>query len=202
MRRGRPTVHHVFGEATALLAGDGLMLLAVETLAHSCAAHPSAGVRPVIRLLEAANARTGLVAGQAWELETRADVSVYHRAKTAALFEVAASLGALASGQDPSPFARFGLAFGMAYQHADDVADVFGSAEDLGKATGRDRELGRPSAVPSGSSRRLALQTLRKAAERVVDDVPTCPGDAALRNFTTAVFASLEKQCQAEQTNP
>ena len=106
VRRGKPSVHRVYGEAMAVLVGDGLMVQSFATLARAVARRPDVGVYPVLALLDAAGPRTGLVAGQAWELEKQVELAAYHRAKTASLFEAAAALGAIANGATATPFSR------------------------------------------------------------------------------------------------
>lgn len=195
MRRGRPSVHRLYGEAMAVLVGDGLMVQAFSTLARACSRHPEIGASAMLHLLEAAGPRAGLVGGQAWELEERVDLSAYHRAKTASLFETAAALGALVNGAPLSPFVRFGSRLGMAYQLADDIADVHGDSPSLGKPTGRDRELGRPTAVREGTSAPAALERLASTRVAVADAIPDCPGESELRRFTEAVFDALTARC-------
>lgn len=195
-RRGRPSVHRVYGESMAVLVGDGLMVQAFFTLARACSRHPEIGVFPVLQLLDAAGPRTGLVAGQAWELESKVEIAAYHRAKTASLFEAAAGLGALVNGAAASPFVAFGRTFGMAYQLADDVADVLGNAATLGKPTGRDRELGRPTAMRDATSADAALDRLAQAGEKACNAVPDCRGAEELLRFTEAVFDALSARCR------
>jgi geranylgeranyl diphosphate synthase type II len=198
-RRGRPSVHRAYGEAMAVLVGDGLMVQAFSTLARACARHPGTGMGPMLQLLAVAGPRTGLVAGQAWELERKVDVSAYHCAKTASLFEGAAAMGALVNDVAPLPFVLFGRRFGMAYQLADDVADVLGDPTTLGKPTGRDRELGRPTAVLDELSAAAALEDLASAGEGAVSAVPPCGGAGDLRRFTEAVFDALIGRCRQSQ---
>lgn len=185
-RRGRPSLPRAFGEPTAVLAGDGLIVLAFETLAHACAHVPSM-MPSLIRLLaESAGSRRGLVAGQAWELEGHAPLSVYHRAKTGSLFEAAAAIGAtLASSAHVDAWAAFGCALGEAYQAADDVADARGDASALGKPTARDAALGRPSAVREHGLPRAVSMAARsfEAALNAIPNVPTAP---ALRAWIEA----------------
>ncbi|HSO32223.1 MAG TPA: polyprenyl synthetase family protein [Labilithrix sp.] len=195
MRRGKPSVHRAFGEATAVLVGDGLMVQSFYTLGRAVALRPEVGVYPVLALLEAAGPRVGLVAGQAWELEKQVDLAAYHRGKTASLFEVSAALGALANGAAPSPFVTFGRAFGMAYQLADDVADALADASSLGKPTGKDRELGRPTAMRDVPSADVAIERMVAAARAATEAVPSCPGEADLRRFVDAVFNALVARC-------
>jgi geranylgeranyl diphosphate synthase type II len=141
-RRGRPSVHRAFGEATAVLAGDALIVAAFEQVASQPVA---------VRILaRAAGATEGLVGGQAAELEPGpVDVAAYHAAKTGALFAAAAELGAFTGGGRAESFAPLGRAFGAMWQIADDAADAFGSAAVLGKPVGRDAVLHRPTAASS-----------------------------------------------------
>ena len=195
MRRGKPSVHGMYGEAMAVLVGDGLMVQSFHTLARAIARRPDISASAVLALLEAAGPHVGLVAGQAWELEERVDLAAYHRGKTASLFEASAALGALTNGAPQSPFVAFGRAFGLAYQLADDVADVLADAATLGKPTGRDHELGRPTAMRETPSAGAAIERLVRAGEAVVDAVPPCPGEADLRRFVGAVFDGLTARC-------
>lgn len=141
LRRGLPTVHAAHGVATAVLAGDALIVLA---FAHLAAHDPLS----VALLADATGPSRGIIAGQAWESEPDVALDEYHRAKTASLFQAAALLGAVAA-EAPSrdSWARFGDAVGHAYQAADDLVDASGVASVMGKSAGRDRVLGRPSAV-------------------------------------------------------
>lgn len=169
LRRGKPTVHKRFGEATALLVGDALIVLAFETLGR-------AGTPAQLALLAVATGPSrGIIAGQAWESEAAVPLDEYHRAKTAALFDAAAGMGAIAAGVDPRPWRAFGEAVGRAYQAADDLADAAGSAIVLGKNTGRDAALARPSIVRS-----LGVEAARVRVRELVDEaqtrVPQCSG--------------------------
>ena len=145
-RRGRPTVHVVFGEAIAILAGDGLLTQAFATLAEL---GPAAGAAVAV-LAQRAGSRE-LLAGQAidltasrGELATIEAIEELHAAKTGALFAAAAELGAIAAGAPAEvcrSLGRYGLAIGVAFQHADDRDD--GEFGDLAEAAAvRMRELG------------------------------------------------------------
>jgi len=186
VRRGRPSIHARHGEATAVLVGDGLIVHAFETLGRAALA--SRSVEVLLTLSAAAGARGGLVAGQAWELESRVDVATYHRAKTAALFEAACALGALSVGERPRPFAVLGQSFGLAFQVLDDVADRIGDASALGKPTGLDERLGRPSAAAGGDS---LPGLVERAVASVVAAVPPCAGEVDLRAFVGTAFERL-----------
>jgi geranylgeranyl pyrophosphate synthase len=132
-RRGRPSNHKAFGEATAILAGDALLTLAFDWIAEAGAraARPDGYLRGARALAEGAGAR-GMVRGQARDLAdpppaTLAALEVLHGEKTAALFRAALELGASVAGA-PAPAAaalgRFGTAYGIAFQHADDRDDA------------------------------------------------------------------------------
>jgi geranylgeranyl diphosphate synthase type II len=169
VRRGRPSVHKVWGEPLALLAGDALIVLAFDVLARWAPAR----VAPlVLELATAAGGARGIAAGQAWETERAVDVLEYHRAKTASLFEAAAAMGALAAGADPGPWRRAGDLLGRAYQAADDIADAVGEQASLGKPTGRDALLGRPSLVRAEgiAAARACFDAL---VDQALDAVPT-----------------------------
>jgi geranylgeranyl diphosphate synthase, type II len=156
-RRGRPSVHKVFGEASAVLAGDSLIVMAFGVLGRLT---PSKSGPLVLELCRAGGAAGGIAAGQAWEAELAAPLDEYHRAKTASLFEAAAAMGAIAAGAQPGPWRRFGEMVGRAYQAADDLLDAVGHSATAGKPTRRDAALGRPSLVRteglSGARARLA----------------------------------------------
>ncbi len=158
-RRGKPTVHKVFGDGIAVLVGDALIVHAFEALGRAGADHPAEAAALTRVLGEAVGASRGIIAGQAWESEDEIDVEQYHRAKTAALFEAAAMGGAICAGQDGESWRQLGRYIGKAYQVADDIADVMGDEEALGKPTGQDAALDRPTVVaelgPIGAMRRL-----------------------------------------------
>lgn len=202
-RRGRPTVHAAYGEAMAVLVGDALIVAAFDTLARALVKRPDVGMAPMLVVLRAAGSREGLVAGQAWELEDDVDLAAYHRGKTASLFEAAATLGALVSGCAPvaaQSFAAFGRAFGMAYQVADDVADVLADPASLGKPTGRDRALARPSAMDGITDEAAAFERLHEAAAEVSAAIPVGDAEGELRSFVGAVFDALSARLRVSPT--
>lgn len=199
LRRGRPTVHVRFGEALAVLTGDGLIVAAFDELARGL---PSAQIgKAVVLLASAVGADGGLVAGQAWEDEPDAELVSYHRAKTGALFEAATGLGALVAGADPSQWRRLGAAFGEAYQIADDIADRTATVADLGKPVGQDLAHARPSAIAElGLSHAQArLDAIRHYAPELV---PPCVGREALRawlhELSTQLFAGALHSAPAQ----
>jgi farnesyl diphosphate synthase len=153
LRRGKPTCHVAFGEATALLAGDTLQALAFETLARAGMPDPGAAV---VTLAEASGAE-GMAGGQAIDLDAVGmsldlpALETMHRMKTGALIRAAVSLGA-ACGAALTPAERAALdayagAAGLAFQVVDDVLDVEGCAETLGKTAGKDAAQGKPTFV-------------------------------------------------------
>lgn len=165
LRRGRPTCHVVFGEALAVLAGDGLLTYAFELLGAE-----AAGARMTAALARAAGP-AGMVGGQVLDLSLpgsesgRAEVELVHRLKTAALISAACELGALAADapQAGVEAARaFGLDLGLLFQVVDDLLDVTGDAGRLGKTPGKDAELDRATMVAV-----LGLEGARAEAERL-----------------------------------
>ena len=181
MRRGRPSVHRAFGEPLAVLAGDALIVLAFQTVARAgCGAPERLG--PVINAIgDGVGVPFGIVAGQAWECEPRADLSEYQRQKTGALFAAASVAGAAAAGvADAEAWRLLGDRLGEAFQVADDLRDAVEDEASIGKPVGRDKALGRPSAVLQlGLDGAVArLKTLANAA---VESIPACPGRTLLR---------------------
>ncbi len=170
-RRGKPTVHRIYGEELALLVGDGLIVEAFGLLARGGAGYPERLPQMLQVLARASGASCGIVAGQAWESEDQVDVERYHRAKTAALFESAAELGALAAGADAGSWRRVGFYVGQAYQTADDIMDAVGFAEEAGKPTGQDHALERPSVV-AASGLAEAVARLDTLVDEAVAAVP------------------------------
>ncbi len=178
-RRGKPSVHRAFGAPLALLAGDALIVLAFQTLARAAATTPERlpGVMMVIG--DGVGVPFGIVAGQAWECEPRADLSEYQRQKTGALFAAAAMAGAAAAGVEAEPWRLLGERLGEAYQVADDLRDAVGEAAELGKPVGRDAVLGRPNAALACGVEG-ALARLRGLADAAVAAIPPGPGAAPL----------------------
>ena len=157
IRRGRPTCHKAFDEATAILAGDALLTLAFEVLAKEID-EPSIAVRLIGELARAAGP-AGMIAGQF--LDTRCSIldarkareskienlvsriEAIHTNKTAGMFRCAAAMGAICGGAEKSELDRlceYGLKIGLGFQIADDILDVCGSSEQLGKTAGKDQK--------------------------------------------------------------
>jgi len=146
LRRGKPTCHKKFGEATAILAGDALLTLAFETIAATPVA-PSQCVAIVKEMASAAGTINGMVGGQVADLEAEGhrvdpDMLEYiHRSKTAALIRASVTVGALCAGatdDDVARLRRFGETIGWAFQVTDDILDVEESSAALGKTAGKD----------------------------------------------------------------
>jgi geranylgeranyl diphosphate synthase type II len=184
-RRGRPTVHMAFGQPLAVLAGDALIVLAFESLAGAGHSAPTRLPALLGVISRSVGLPGGIVAGQAWECESACAVSDYQRAKTGALFVAATAAGALAAGSDPAPWRGLGECLGEAYQVADDLRDACASPEEIGKPTGRDAALGRPSVVAQrgigGAARRL--ESLVAGA---IEAIPDCAGASGLRDLVLA----------------
>jgi len=184
-RRGKPSVHAAFGERLAVLAGDALIVLAFQTLARGASQRPERLSGLVLTIARGVGMPAGIVAGQAWECESRVSLVDYHRAKTGALFAAATVAGALAAGAVPAPWRTLGERIGEAYQVADDLRDVAADADELGKPIGRDAVLGRPSAAAElgidGAVRRL--ESLVAGA---IEAIPPCPGAKALQAHIVA----------------
>jgi len=146
LRRGKPTCHKKFGEAIAILAGDGLLTLAFETIG----ATPVTAERRAAMLTEVATSAgtmNGMVGGQVADIEAegkRVDpqmLEYIHRSKTAALIRASVTAGALCAGAPPEDVARlrrFGETIGWAFQVTDDILDVEESSAALGKTAGKD----------------------------------------------------------------
>lgn len=190
LRRGKPTVHKLWGEPVALLAGDSLIVLAFDALARAAERAPARGLQLVRILSEATGAAGGICAGQGWESEAAVDLSAYHRAKTGSLFVAATRMGAAAAGQEAEPWTELGARIGEAFQVADDLRDALYDEETLGKPAHQDERNGRPNAVHelgvAGAIRRLE-NTLAGA----VASIPHCPGEAALCAMVRATAERL-----------
>ncbi|MGK9235677.1 polyprenyl synthetase family protein [Inquilinus limosus] len=157
LRRGRPTTHRAFDEATAILAGDALLTLAFEVLADP-GTHAEADVRIalVAGLAQAAGA-AGMVGGQALDMQAERNPSAdldtvirLHRLKTGALFEFSCEAGAILGKADHARRAAlraYARDMGLAFQIGDDLLDVRGRAEEMGKAPGRDAAAGKATFV-------------------------------------------------------
>lgn len=176
LRRGQPTVHVTFDEATAILAGDGLLTLAFDILADE-ATHQDPAIRSALVLGLARNAGVGgMVGGQVLDIESEgkerseAEIRQMQAMKTGALLRFACEAGAVladSSQQDRERMIRFGTIIGLAFQLADDLLDVTASTEQLGKTAGKDIEARKATLVDlyGIEETRAKLSELIKQAE-------------------------------------
>lgn len=177
LRRGQPTCHKVYGEAQAVLAGDGLQALAFHLLAHADLGSITAAARleMVDRLALAAGSR-GMVGGQSIDLAAVgkqldiAELEDMHIHKTGALIRASVLLGALCAEQvgddQRQALDHYGKCIGLAFQVQDDILDVTASTEQLGKQAGADRALDKPTypALLGLAGARERAQELHQAA--------------------------------------
>lgn len=199
LRRGRPTVHRAFDEATAVLAGDALLTFAFDVMARP-QTHPEPGVRiALISELARSAGLGGMAGGQMLDLAAEGrfgalplaenDVRLLQAMKTGALLRFACVAGALlgqAGARERDALARYGAALGEAFQIADDLLDLEGDPVRLGKATGKDEAAGKATLVamlgPEAARERLA--SLVNGAQAAL--APFGAAAATLRE--TAVF--------------
>lgn len=176
MRRGKLTCHRAFGEATAVLAGDGLLTLAFEVLATR---YPPEVGAPACAALARAAGHLGMVGGQQLDLEGEGtdlgleQIEAIDRRKTGALIGAACRLGGLAAGgsdEQLGQLERYGHALGLAFQVVDDILDIEGDPEEMGKGTGKDSQVGKltyPSTVGIPQALTLAREQIAEAKECV-----------------------------------
>lgn len=174
LRRGLPTCHIRFDEATAILAGDALQALAFKTISDDEHIEPLVRVRLISTLAEAAGTPRGMVAGQAQDLEAESQqVSAFaleqiHRLKTGALITAAARCGAIianANEQELENLTEYAAQLGLLFQITDDLLDVTATAEALGKTPGKDARS--QKATYPGI---YGIETARKRAVRVHEE--------------------------------
>ncbi len=154
LRRGKPTTHKAFDEATAILAGDALLTYAFEILGEEDT-HPDPKVRlRLVSGLAKAAGVAGMVGGQMLDIEAESrfetgisQIELIQSLKTGALFRFACEAGAIMGGADPAPLIRYAGKIGLAFQIADDILDVESTPEALGKATQKDKEMGKATFV-------------------------------------------------------
>ncbi|UZD90792.1 polyprenyl synthetase family protein [Cognatishimia activa] len=172
MRRGQPTVHVKWNEETAVLAGDALQSLAFE-LASNEQCSPKAEVRAELALtLARAAGAQGMVLGQALDMAaetsetpfTLEQITELQEGKTGALFGWSAMAGARIAQADTAPWAEYAKGLGLAFQIWDDVLDIEGDAETVGKAVGKDADAGKATFVSL-----LGLETAKNRAKELID---------------------------------
>ena len=175
LRRGRPTCHRAFDEATAILVGDALQALAFDVLAQDESGSLNAVARlQMIRILAYASGTSGMAGGQAIDLDsvghtlTAQGVENMHRRKTGALIQCSVLLGATAAGLTEAPklaaLGRFGADIGLAFQIQDDILDIEGETAVIGKSAGADIARNKPT-YPST----IGLPAARIQAQELCD---------------------------------
>ncbi|RUU32244.1 polyprenyl synthetase family protein [Mesorhizobium sp. M6A.T.Ce.TU.016.01.1.1] len=156
LRRGQPTVHKAFDEATAILAGDALLALAFDIIADEATMLPAERRAALVLALARAAGAGGMVGGQMLDLEAQrigpdeAGIIRLQAMKTGALIRFACEAGAIIAGAPPvdrERLAEFGSAIGLAFQLADDLLDLTADAHQMGKATGKDAAAGKATLV-------------------------------------------------------
>ena len=195
LRRGRPTCHKAFDEATAILTGDALLTLAFEWLATGVS-DPALAARLITQLARAAGP-AGMIAGQVADLGaentagTVEALEYIHTNKTAKMFGCATAMGALcggATGEQVDALTRYGLKIGLGFQIADDILDVSASSEQLGKTAGKDVQAAKctyPAVIGIEKSRE---REHRLAAEAVTALLPFGERAETLRQLALALL--------------
>jgi farnesyl diphosphate synthase len=174
LRRGQPTVHVKWDDATAILAGDALQTLAFETLA-SLDVPGDIRAELILRLAQASGG-AGMVLGQAQDIAaetaghqlTLAEITELQANKTGALIRWSAEAGAVLGAADPAPLTAYATALGLAFQIADDLLDVTGDEAQTGKRVGKDADAGKATFVDH-----LGVEGARARAQQLVDDAVT-----------------------------
>jgi geranylgeranyl pyrophosphate synthase len=179
LRRGRPTCHRAFDEATAILVGDALQARAFEVLAQAQTGLSASARLEMLRVLADAIGTLGMAGGQAIDLESvkqtldEAALERMHRQKTGALIQASVLLGAISAGIQSGPeraaLATFGAEIGLAFQIQDDILDVEGTTQSLGKRAGADADRVKPTypsvlGMDQARAQALACRDRAKAA--------------------------------------
>ncbi len=201
IRRGRPTLHVAFDEATAILAGDALLTLAFEILGDP-RTHPDPAIRAeLILLLAKAGGWHGMALGQALDLSPErqgfgaSEIAQMQALKTGALFRFACEAGAVLGRAQPSERAalvRYASAIGQAFQLADDLLDAQGDAEALGKAVAKDEARGKATLVAL-----LGVAAAKARLGELVDDAAQALAPFGAKAATLAEAARFIAKRQA-----
>ncbi|MFZ2235148.1 MAG: (2E,6E)-farnesyl diphosphate synthase [Dokdonella sp.] len=199
LRRGQPTCHVAFGEAMAILAGDALQALAFELLANDEAIKVDPSIRvSMLRTLAHACGSVGMAGGQAFDLAavgqrlSASELERMHVHKTGALIRASIRLGAQAAGcvddEKLDALDRYGHCIGLAFQIRDDILDIEGDSEQLGKTAGKDVAANKPTypAILGLDASRLALSGLTQQALAAIE--PLGPAAAQMREL--AIFVA------------
>ena len=182
VRRGKPSVHVAFGEDIAVLTGDALIVLAFQTLARAAHFNIQRIAPLLLTVSQAVGAPHGVVAGQAWESEVDITLLDYERAKTGSLFAAATAAGAQASGAVELSWLQVGARIGEAFQVADDIHDLVGDPEAMGKPVHQDALHMRPNMARQFGVE-VARQHLEQLIESAIHSIPPCPGAKVLRRL-------------------
>jgi farnesyl diphosphate synthase len=186
LRRGRPTCHRAYDEATAILAGDALQALAFEILAAELPQESDRSLS-LIRAIARACGSTGMAGGQALDLNavgTTIDLSqleTMHRLKTGALIHAAVVTPCMLSSVETGayePFSSYGPCIGLAFQIHDDILDVTGDSRVIGKSTQADAALDKPT-FPSILGLEASRQAARKLRDKALDALEGINGDTS-----------------------
>jgi geranylgeranyl diphosphate synthase type II len=205
LRRGRPTCHKAYDEATAILAGDGLLTLAFELIAKGVS--PEASALACVRILAEAAGPDGMVGGQMADLQAEhraldrheegslAELEAIHRRKTGALLKAPLAMGAViarASDAQREALSRYGTAVGLAFQIIDDLLDVEGDETKLGKRVGKDSGHGKWT-----YPRFLGVEGSRTRARQLAHEViaALAPLEARGDRLRDLALALLERDC-------
>jgi farnesyl diphosphate synthase len=197
LRRGQPTVHVKWDEATAVLAGDAL-----QTLAFALLCDPAQGAADVrialVQGLAQASGAEGMVLGQAMDIAaetagralTLEEITALQAGKTGALIRFSAEAGAILAGADPAPLRAYATALGLAFQIADDILDVTGNAATTGKRVGKDAGAGKATFVSL-----LGLGGAQARATALVDEaaLALAPYGKAAGNLIAAARFSISR---------
>ena len=196
MRRGRPSNHKVFGEAMAVLAGDGLLSLAFETLLRASADTGDIGVLLAAREIAERAGASGMVTGQAADIEnegkqnnTLDTLRFIHRHKTADMLEAAVLSGAYIAGADGDTLAAlrtYSETMGLLFQITDDMLDITGDPALMGKTLGKDAETGKLTYVAL-----LGLEGAKKAAADAAENAKTAIRDIENSDYLAAVIDNM-----------
>jgi len=197
LRRGQPTVHVKWDEATAILAGDALQTLAFGLLADPAIGSAETRIALVSGLARASGAE-GMVLGQALDIAaetagrslTLAEITELQAGKTGALIGFSAEAGAILAGADPAPLRSYAAALGLAFQIADDILDVTGDAATAGKRVGKDEQAGKATFVSL-----LGLDGARARAAALVAEAETAlaPYGVSAENLIAAARFSISR---------
>lgn len=198
LRRGQPTVHVKWDEATAVLAGDALQTLAFELLADPVIGGADRRIA-LVKSLAVASGREGMVLGQALDIAaetasaplTLDQIIALQAGKTGALIGFAATAGAIIADQEPEPLRRYAAAMGLAFQIWDDVLDVEGDAEQIGKRVGKDADAGKATFVSL-----LGLDQAKTRAAALIDEAEAAllPYGEAASNLIAAAHFTISRQ--------